>query len=280
MTISDVAGMLQLSWDTVKEVIKKRLSIDFARIELRHVRHIAIDELYLGTKKKYITLVICLESGRILWVGDGRGGLALSGFWRRLKRSGTRIRAVAMDMSGAYAAAVRERLPHVIKLMNKRLDELRCELVREAQGKEAKARIKGLRWLLLHKQANLEPSAQKRLQDALELNQPLATGYLLKEQMGELWEQSDGRAGWAMMQRWCATARASGIKQLIAMAKTLLSHAKGILSYYKTGLTSGKMEGTNRKIRGLLCAAYGVRDYDFLKLRLYALHHAKWTFIG
>lgn len=289
MTLSDVAGMLQLSWDTVKEVVKRRLSIDFARIELRNVRHIAIDELYLGRKKKYITLVICLESGRILWVGDGRGVRALSGFWRRLKRSGTRIRAVAMDMSGAYAAAVRERLPHaiitfdrfhVIKLMNQRLDELRGELVREAQGKEAKAQIKGLRWLLLHKQANLDPSARQRLQAALALNEPLAIGYLLKEQMGEIWEQRDGRAAWALMQSWCAMARASGIKQLIAMAKTLVRHAKGILSYYKTGISSGKMEGTNRKIRGLLCAAYGLRDYDFLKLRLYALHQAKWNFIG
>lgn len=289
MTLSDVAGLLQLSWDTVKEVVKKRLSTDFARIGLRDVRHIAIDEIYLGKKKKYITLVICLESGRILWVGEGRGASALTGFWRRVKRARARIRAVAMDMSGAYALAVRERLPHaiitfdrfhVIKLMNKRLDELRCELVREAQGKEARANIKGLRWLLLHRKDNLEPSARKRLDAALDLNQPLATAYLLKEQMGEIWEQTDGRAAWAMMQRWCAMARASAIKQLCAMARTLLSHAKGILSYYKTGITSGKMEGTNRKIRGLLCAAYGLRDHDFLKLRLYALHQAKWNFIG
>jgi transposase len=289
MTISDVACMLQLSWDTVKEVVKKRLSIDYARIDLKDVKHIAIDELYLGKKKKYITLVICLESGRILWVGEGRGGLALRGFWRRLKGSRTKIRAVAIDMSGAYAAAVRERLSHaiitfdrfhVIKLMNKRLDELRCDLVREAQGKDAKARIKGLRWLLLHKRSNLQPAAEKRLDEALLLNAPLATGYLLKEQMGEIWEQCDGRRAWALMQGWCAQARASGIKQLIAMAKTLLKHAKGILSFYKTRITSGKMEGTNRKIRGLLCAAYGLRDFEFLKLRLYALHHAKWNFVG
>ena len=56
-----------------------------------------------------------------------------------------------------------------------------------------------------------------------------------------------------------------------AMAQTRLPHAKGVLSYYKTGLTSGKMEGINRKIRGLLASAFGFRDHDFLKLRLYAL---------
>ena len=60
----------------------------------------------------------------------------------------------------------------------------------------------------------------------------------------------------------------------------LLRHAKGVLSYYKTGLTSGKMEGINRKIRGLLASAFGFRDQDFLKLRLYALHEAKFKFVG
>ena len=64
------------------------------------------------------------------------------------------------------------------------------------------------------------------------------------------------------------------------MAKTLLRHAKGILSFYHTGLTSGKMEGINRKIRGLLASAFAFRDDDFLKLRLYALHEAKFTFVG
>lgn len=289
MCISDIAGYLGLSWDTVKAIIKRRLRKDYASIPLKHVKRIAIDELYLGARKKYITLVICLESGRILWVGDGRGGSALRGFWKRLKLSGAKIRAVGMDMSGAYAAAVRERLPHalitfdrfhVIKLMNKRLDELRGDLVREAIGKDAKAQIKGLRWLLLNRENNLEASAQARLQAALELNEPLACAYYLKERLCELWEQADGRRAWAFMRQWCAQAKSCGIKQLTAMAKTLLNHAKGILSYYQTHVTSGKMEGINRKIRGILCAAYGVRDYVFFKLRLYALHEAKWSLIG
>jgi Transposase len=78
------------------------------------------------------------------------------------------------------------------------------------------------------------------------------------------------------LREWCAKAKASGIRQLQAMAGTLLRHAKGILSYYKTGLTSGKMEGINRKIRGLLASAFRFHDQDFPKLRLYALHEAKF----
>jgi transposase len=194
-----------------------------------------------------------------------------------------------MDMSGAYAASVRTHAPHailtfdrfhVIKLMNERLDDLRRELVREAQDENAKQAIKGLRWLLLHRRDNLQKDAARRLKRGLALNAPLQCGYLLKEELAELWEQRDGRNAWAFLREWCAKAKASGIRQLRSMAETLLRHAKGVLSYYKTGLTSGKMEGINRKIRGLLASAFGFRDHDFLKLRLYALHEAKFKFVG
>lgn len=288
MTLSDVAAWLDLSWDTVKTVVQRRLETDYRKIGYRRLRHIAIDELYLGRTRKYVTLVIDLESGQIMWVGDGRGGDALREFWRRFKRSGGRLRAVAMDMSGAYAASVREHAPHavltfdrfhVVKLMNERLDDLRRELVRAA-GADAKQSIKGLRWLLLHRKDNLQPDAAQRLDQSLQLNAPLHCAYLLKEELGLLWEQLDGRQAWAFLRDWCAKANASGLRQLQAMAKTLQRHAKGILSYYRTGLTSGKMEGINRKIRGLLASAFGFRDHDFFKLRLYALHEAKFRLVG
>ena len=289
MTLADIAGWLSLSWETVKTVVQRRLENDYQRIGYRKVHAIAIDELYLGRARKYITLVIDLESGRIIWVDQGRGSQALREFWRRFKLSGARLKAVAMDMSGAYAASVRTHAPHailtfdrfhVIKLMNERLDDLRRELAREAHDDRAKQAIKGLRWLLLHRRDNLEKDAARRLKRGLALNAPLQCGYLLKEELAELWEQKDGRQAWGFMREWCAQAKASGIRQLQAMAQTLLRHAKGVLSYHKTGLTSGKMEGINRKIRGLLASAFGFRDHDFLKLRLYALHEAKFKFVG
>lgn len=288
MTLSDVAGWLRLSWDTVKAVVKRRLTKDYRKIGYRHVRHIAIDELYLGKARKFITLVVDLDSGRIIWVGEGRGGDALREFWRRQKQSRGRLRAVAMDLSGAYAASVRAHAPHavltfdrfhLIKLMNERLDDLRRELVRNAEG-TARQAIKGTRWLLLHRKDNLEKDAARRLEHSLRSNQPLQTAYLLKEELGLLWEQPDGRRAWAFLREWAAKAEASGIRQLQAMAKTLRRNAKGILSFYKTGLTSGKIEGINRKIRGLLAAAFGLRDFEFLKLRLYALHESKFKFVG
>ena len=177
MTLSDIAGWLRLSWDTVKAVVKGRLEKDYRRIGYRRVRQIAIDELYLGRTRKYITLVMDMESARIIWVGEGRGAEALREFWRRFKLSGARLKAVAMDMSGAYAASVRAHAPHailtfdhfhVMKLMNERLDDLRRELARETQNPTAKEAIKGLRWLLLHRRDNLEKDAASRLERSLE----------------------------------------------------------------------------------------------------------------
>ena len=173
MTLSDIAGWLRLSWDTVKAVVKGRLEKDYRRIGYRRVRQIAIDELYLGRTRKYITLVMDMESARIIWVGEGRGAEALREFWRRFKLSGARLKAVAMDMSGAYACSVRAHAPHailtfdrfhVMKLMNERLDDLRRELARETRDRTVKEAIKGLRWLLLHRRDNLEKDAAKRLE--------------------------------------------------------------------------------------------------------------------
>jgi transposase len=168
----------------------------------------------------------------------------------------------------------------LFKLINERLDDPRRELAREAQDHHAKEAIKGLRWLLLHRRDNLKKDATRRLDRSLALNEPLQCAYLPKEELGELWEQKDGREAWGFLREWCAEAKASGIRQLHAMAQTLLRHAEGVLSYYNTGLTSGRMEGVNRKIRGLLASAFGFRDQDFLKLRLYALHEVKFKLIG
>lgn len=289
MTILDVAELTGLSWDTVKDLVKKRLAKDYAHIRLKELRRLAIDEIYLGRKQKYLTLVIDQESGRIIWVGRGKAGEALQGFWRRLKASGARIEAVAMDMSQAYASAVARHLPealivfdrfHVMKLMNEKLDDLRRELVRQAQSEEAKVAIKGTRWLLLYRRDNLPKSKARQLQKALERNRPLATAYLLKEELALAWETESWEAMADHLCAWCEKAIASGIDQLVSVAQSLTDHAEGLLTYSTTGMTNGRMEGINRKIKTMLRQFYGLRDNDFLRLKLYALHESKHKLVG
>ena len=289
MTILDVAELTGLSWDTIKGLVKKRLAKDYAHIRLKDLRRLAIDEIYLGRKQKYLTLVVDQESGRIIWVGRGKAGEALNGFWRRLKASGARIEAVAMDMSQAYASAVARHLPealivfdrfHGMKLMNEKLDDLRRELVRQAESEDAKVAIKGTRWLLLYRRENLPQSKARQLQEALERNGPLATAYLLKEELALAWEAESWEAMADYFCAWCEKAIASGIDQLVSVAQSLTDHAEGLLTYSTTGMTSGRMEGINRKIKTMLRQFYGLRDNDFLRLKLYALHESKHKLVG
>jgi len=195
MTLSDVADLTLLSWDTVKSIVKTHLARDYGKPVLQGVHFLGIDEIHLGKKKRFYTIVIDLEDGRIIWAKPGRGKAALRGFWRRLRQARAKIRAVAIDMSGAYWSAVLEHLPeaalvfdkfHVIKLMNERLDDLRREMVREAEG-PLKLKIKGTRFLLLRNPTNLTDDQIPKLEEALHLNEPLLLSWYLKEELHELW---------------------------------------------------------------------------------------------
>jgi len=141
-----------------------------------------------------LAVVLDLDSGAVVFVGEGTGADALKPFWKRLKLSRAPIEAVAMDMSHAYIAAVRSNLPHativfdhfhVIELMNEKLTELRRDLYREATDLLQKNVLKGTRWLLLKNPENLrdDRNERARLEEALSLNKPLATAYYMKEDL-------------------------------------------------------------------------------------------------
>lgn len=111
MTPQDVSRHLGISWDTANDIQKRRLGKRFARLKLKRLKQIAIDEIYLGKRNKYITIVLDLDSGAVVFVGNGKGADALKPFWKRLKSSGAKVKAVATDMSPAYIAAVQKNLP-------------------------------------------------------------------------------------------------------------------------------------------------------------------------
>ena len=288
MTLSDVAELTLLSWDTVKTIVKTHLAKDYGKPFLKGVRYLGIDEIHVGKKGRFYTIVIDLEDGRILWAKPGRGGPALRGFWRRLRLAKAKIRAVATDMSAAYWSAVLEHLPdaalvfdkfHIIKLMNERLDDLRRQMVREAEG-PLKLRIKGTRFLLLRNPENLQKDQIPKLDEALRLNEPLLLGWYLKEELRELWNQPSRQKMAAFLKDWCQKADQTTIGQLMKMAKTLRTHASGILAYARHPITSGKLEGINNKIKTLTKRSYGFHDENFFILKLLSLHHSKYKLLG
>jgi transposase len=291
MTIQDVAAHLGVSWDVVKEIVKEDLQRRFDKPRLKHLKQIAIDEISVGKGHRYVTLVLDLESGAVVHVGEGKGGDSLREFWKRLRASGAKVEAVATDMSPAYIEAVTTQLPqatlvfdrfHVMKLFNDKLSDLRRELHREATDLLHKQVLKGTRWLLLKRPENLDPKKgePKRLAEALKLNQPLATAYYLKEDLAEVWEQEDEEAARAFLLDWIAQAETSGIRMLQQFAKTLRYHALGILAWYDYPISTGPLEGTNNKIKTMKRQAYGFRDQEFLKLKILSIHETKYALVG
>ena len=288
MTMSDVAELTLLSWNTVKAITKTHLAKDYGKPALRDVRYLGIDEIHLGKKSRFYTIVLDLEDGRILWAKPGRGKAALRGFWRRLRAAQAKIKAVATDMSAAYWSAVVENLPdaalvfdkfHIIKLMNERLDDLRRQMVREAEG-PLKLKIKGTRFLLLRNPENLKEEHIPKLDEALRFNEPLLLGWYLKEELRELWSQTSRKQMETFLKDWCGKATETGIGQMLKMAKTLRTHISGILAYNEHPITSGKLEGINNKIKTLTKRSYGFHDENFFILKLLSLHHSKYKLLG
>lgn len=291
MTIKDVACHLGVSWDVIKDIQKRNLKKRFAHPKLHQLKQIAIDEISIGKGHRYLTIVLDLISGAVVFVGEGKGGEALEPFWLRLKRQKVRIEAVATDLSPAYISAVLTNLPdavhvfdhfHIIKLYNDGLSDLRRRLYHEATQVMDQNVLKGTRWLLLKNPENLNQDRKEaeRLEEALRLNKPLAIAYYLKEDLRQLWEQPSKAAAAAFLEDWIARAETAGIPFLLRFSKTLALHRRGLLAYYDYPISTGPLEGTNNKIKTMKRQAYGFRDQEFFKLKILALHETRYALVG
>lgn len=291
MTMQDVAKHLKISWDTVKTILKRELKKRFRKPKLKHLTQIAIDEIAIAKGHKYVTLVLDLKSGAVVFVGEGKGAEALEPFWRRVKSSRAKIEAVAMDMAPGYVKAVTTHLPqarivfdrfHVMNLYNRYLSNLRRELYSKMKDQSERDVLKGIRWLLLKNRENLDPEKNEaeRLEEALQFNKPLAIAYYLKDSLREFWECDSYEEAARHLDDWIAEAKASGIRQLYGMVKTLENHREGLLNYYFYPISTGPLEGVNNKIKTMKRQAYGFRDYEFFQLKIFTLHQCKYALIG
>lgn len=291
MNINDVARHLGVSWTFVKNIQKMYLKKHYGKPKLNNVRYLAIDEICTGKGYRYLTVVINAETGEVLFVGEGKSADSLNPFWKRLQRANANIEAVSIDMSKSYIKAITDNLPdsaivfdhfHIIKLMNEKLANLRRELFNEATEVLDKKILKGTRWLLLKNPNKLsaEKGERERLAEALKLNESLALGYYLKEDLRQIWSQKDKATAKQVLYDWALRAQSSDVKVLQDMGRTLLGHATGILAWYDHRLTTAALEGTNNKIKLMQRQAYGYRDYEFFKLKIYACKEIKYRLVG
>jgi transposase len=287
MTVQDVSELFKISWGTIKNIDKDYLQKHYSKPNLKEVEFIAIDEFAFQKGHKYQTVVYDLKAGRVIYVGQGRAEESLDKFWKRVKRSGINIKAVAMDMWLPYFNAVIYNLPnakivfdrfHIYKLMNQALDEIRRSLYQDETFLNNRKLVKGIRWLLLKKSENLNEEKDERgqLEQALAINKPLAQAYYLKEELGQLWQQNTKKKAEKFLRNWTQKAISTSIVELRKFANTLLSHRSGILNWFDYRISTGPLEGFNNKIKVLKRKAYGYRDMEYFALKIYALHENRY----
>ncbi len=281
MSISAVAHLTGLHWDSVKQIEKEYLLKRHKKPSLAETQYLGIDEVYLGRKMGFITVVRDLDSGAVLFIGKGKGGDALSAFESRLRSKAKQIKAVTMDMSNAYSAWVARVLPqaeiiydhfHVIKLMNERMDTLRRSTMNKLED-EQKKELKGKRFLLLRNQESLSAEAADDLKKLRFEFKDLGTASIMKEYLRNIYKIADcsdtARTAFTL---WCEKAEISAIHCLKQMAKTIRKRMEGLLAYWSHNrLTNASQEGFNNKIGWLTRQAYGYRDEEFLHLKIYDL---------
>ena len=281
LPIKHVAEYLHLTWDTVKATDKAYLEENLGPVDLSGVEQIVMDEFAIHKGHRYATVIVDASNKRVLWVGRGNGREDIRPFFEKLGSEGRqRLKAVAMDMNGAYEEEVRYQCPlveivfdlfHVVaKYGREVVDRVRLdEADRLRDDKPARKVIKGARWLLLRNRENVKREDRIKLDELLQANRKLTTVYVLKDDLKQLWDYVYAGAARRFWEQWYSRAMHSRIEPLKKFARRLKEYLPGILAHCRWPLHTSLLEGINNKIKVIKRMAYGYRDddYFFLKIR-------------
>lgn len=212
LPIRHVSALLGLHWTTIKGIDRRRLEAAHREFDGHGVRRLVMDEFALHKGHRYATVIMDAQTLRVLWVGEGNSRKAIAPFFALLGEGCQAIEAVAMDMNGAFDREVHLHCPQaevvydlfhgVARFGREVIDRVRVDQANALrQDKPARAVIKRSRSLLLRNRAHLKPEQAIGLDELLAANQPLATVYLLKTSLKEIWYAPDVREGW---RRWRA----------------------------------------------------------------------------
>jgi transposase len=280
--IRDVARELHLDWKTVKS-----LEMEYMREQLRRAGTpaptiIGIDEISIRKGHNYRIVVSDLVRGRPIWFGGlDRSEASMDLFFAWLgPRKCRKIRLAVMDMWKAFRTSTLKagHAPqagilydkfHVLRHLNEALDKVRKSEYARLSGQDRRY-IKGQKYTLLSRWENLSLEGKKALQLLFHANRRLNKAYLLKESFDQLWDYWS--PGWArrFFDQWKAALRWQRLKPFQKFAQMVASHWHGIARYCQAEnkIALGFVEGLNNKIRVLQRRAYGLRDEEYLRLKV------------
>jgi transposase len=279
-SIQDVAKEFRLDWRTVKALETQYMRAQLDRAGTPAPRVIGIDEVSMRKGQTYRILVSDLVRHRPLWFGGrDRTEASLAEFYAWLGPvKSQRIRLAVMDMWKAFRKATQQHAPqasilfdkfHVLRHLGEALDKVRKSEYARLSGQDRRF-IKGQKYTLLSHRANLTLDGRRALRTLLKANKRLNTAYLLKESFGQLWDYQT--EGWArrFFDQWRAALKWQRLKPYQQFAAMIERHWDGIAAYChpENKVALGFVEGLNNKIRVLQRRAYGLRDEEYLRLKV------------
>jgi transposase len=292
LPIQSVAGMADLSWHTVARVDKRAIEMALGDMDpsLMKLRWIGVDEVSRTGGHVYFTIVTDLESGHVVWIGDGKGEKGFLPFLEALGPKGQRrIRGVISDLG--YKSVVETHLPratpildrfHIVQWVNEALNQLRRRLFSGAPTDELGQTLKVKKWMLLSARERLRHKHKLMLKQLMDLNEPLFQAYLLKEQLRGILQYAWRYFG-ALRRRlteWIEAARETGLQELAKVANRLEPHVDSVIAGHRHKLRMGLVESINSKIAALRVQARGYRDPEYFKLKIFqrcSLPHNPWA---
>jgi transposase len=281
LPIAHVARLTGLHWHSIKQIDHQRLQRQHAAFDASGVRRLVMDEFALHKGHRYATVVLDADRTRVLWIGEGNSRAAIRPFFEQLGPTGcAQIEAVAMDMNTAFDLEVRQHCPHaevvydlfhvVAKFGREVIDRVRVDQANKLRDQPTARRvIKRSRWLLLRNQDHLDPPQAIELRELLNANEPLATVYLLKEELKGLWFAPSVQIAKRRWKNWQRLAISSQLTPLIKFTTHLRGYLRGIFASALYHMNTSVLEGVNNRIKVIKRMAYGYRDseYFFLKVK-------------
>jgi transposase len=279
-TIQDIAKELHLNWKTVKALEKQYMREQLRRVSNPGPKVIGIDEFSLRKGHTYRLVVSDLERKRPIWFGgEDRSEESLDRFYQWLgSKKSQKIKLAVMDMWKAFRNSTVKNAPqagilfdkfHVVRHLNEALDKVRKREYARLTGR-SREYIKGQKYMLLSRWEHLNSDGRESLKKLLKANKRLHTAYLLKESFGQLWGYK--REGWArrFFENWLCALKWQRLKPYEEFAKMIDRHWDGIAAFcqLENKVSLGFVEGLNNKIRVIQRRAYGLRDEEYLRLKV------------
>ena len=266
MTGTKTAELLRTTWRSVQGIVERVVAELAGKTDrLAGLSRIGIDEISYRKGRRFLMIVVDHDSGRLAWAAEGRSQATVRAFFDALGAGrAAALAEVSADGAEWIHDVVRERAPqaricldsyHAVAWANKALDKLRRRL---AAGLRAtgEAELADTRWAVIKNPGDLTSGQKTTIAALARINSPLYRGYLIKEQLREIFTAGPGR-GHALLAgliSWCARCR---IPEFVKLGATLRRFRDLIWNTLETGTTNARVEATNTHLRALTKRAYG-----------------------